>query len=320
MEKGARVYVAGCRTFIGAALLRELEVQGYKILPGVSEKEPDLTDPGAVEAFFSRTSPEYVFLVAGKSGGIKANQKYPAELMHDNLLAESHIIHSAHSHRVSKLLYLASSCVYPRLCPQPMPVEALMTGPLEPTNEAYAMAKIAGLVLCQAYRQQYGVNFVSAIPANAFGPGDDFSAEDSHVIAALMRRMHQAKTLEKKSVEIWGSGSPRREFIFVDDLASACIFTMRHYDGGAPINLGVGSDSSIKELAELIREVVNYSGELQFERSQPDGMPAKLLDSSRLKAMGWTPQTSIRTALAATYRWFLENEQRKGPSDVRAVL
>jgi GDP-L-fucose synthase len=320
MEKGARIYVAGHGTLVGAAVIHELERQGYELLLGASEEELDLTDPGAVEVFFARSSPEYVFLVGGKSGGIKANRKYPAELMRDNLLAECHVIHSAHRHRVRKLLYLASSCVYPRLCPQPMSVEALMTGPLEPTNEAYALAKIAGLALCQAYRQQYGVNFVCAIPANAFGPGDDFSEEDSHVIAALMRRMHEAKVLGKKSVEIWGSGSARREFIFADDLANACVFTMRRYAGVEPINVGVGSDLSVRELAELIQEVVGYSGELRFDSSQPDGMPAKLLDSSRLRTMGWEPKTSFRSALAATYRWFLENERGKGIGNVRAVL
>jgi GDP-L-fucose synthase len=320
MEKGARVYVAGHRTLIGAALVRELERQGYDLLLGASEEELDLTDSGAVEAFFTRSRPEYVFLVGGKSGGIKANRKYPAELMRDNLLAECHVIHSSHCHQVSKLLYLASSCVYPRLCPQPMPVGAIMTGPLEPTNEAYAVAKIAGLALCQAYRQQYGANFVCAIPANAFGPGDDFSEEDSHVIAALLRRMHEAKVLGKKSVEVWGSGSARREFIFADDLADASVFTMRCYSGTEPINIGVGSELSVRELAELIREVVGYSGELRFDSRQPDGMPAKLLDSSRLRTMGWEPKTSFPSALAATYQWFLENQTAKGSAGVRAVL
>jgi GDP-L-fucose synthase len=320
MEKRSKIFVAGRHTLIGEALLRELERQGYENIAGSRNDEPELTSQTQVDSFFARTLPEYVFLAAGKSGGIKAYQKYPAELMYDNLLVECHVVHSAYLYRVRKLLYLASSCVYPRLCPQPMAIETLMMSPLEPTNEAYAVAKLAGLSLCRAYRRQYGRNFVSAIPANAFGPGDDFSHEDSHVIAALIRRMHDAKTLGQKSVTIWGSGQPRREFIFADELAVACIFTMTHYDGADPINLGVGADLSIRELAELVREVIGYSGELQFDPSQPDGMPAKLLDSSRIKALGWKSQMPMRSALEATYRWFVENEIGKGTEDDRAVL
>ena len=305
---------------IGAALLRELRRQGYENIAGSRNNEPELTSQSQVDAFFAQTLPEYVFLAAGKSGGIKANQKYPAELLYDNLLVECCVIHSAYRHRARKLLYLASSCVYPRLCRQPMTIESLMTGPLEPTNEAYAVAKLAGLSLCRAYRGQYGMNFVSAIPANGFGPGDDFSNEDSHVIAALIRRIHEAKIGRHNSVRIWGSGLARREFIFADELAAACIFAMEHYDGADPINLGVGWDLSIRELAQLVREIVGYSGELQFEPNQPDGMPAKLLDSSRLQSLGWRSQMPIRSALATTYRWFVENQIEKGMTDGRAVL
>ncbi len=305
MEKQARIYVAGGQTLIGAAILRELERQGYVNIVGRRGEEPELTDAFQVDAFFARTVPDYVFLAAGKSGGIRANQKYPAELMLDNLLVQCHVIHSTYRYGVKKLLYLASSCSYPKHCPQPMRVESLLTGPLEPTNKAYAVAKIAGIELCQAYRQQYGVKFIVGIPANTFGPGDDFSPENSHVIAALIRKIHEAKDLDLESVDIWGTGTPRREFIFADELADACIFIMREYDDTEPINIGSGSDLSIKELAELIKEVVGYSGKLHFDTTKPDGMPLKVLDSSKLKRMAWRSKTPFRSALSATYDWFL---------------
>ena len=306
MERNSRVYVAGGETLIGAAILRQLERQGYRNIVGRPGEEPDLTDGRAVDDFFSRQLPEYVFMAAGKSGGIEANRKYPAELMLDNLLVGCNVIHNAHRYGVKKLLYLASSCSYPKHCPQPMRVESLFTGPLEPTNEAYAVAKIAGIKLCQAYRQEYGANFIVGIPANAFGPGDDFSPDNSHVIAALIRKMHEAKVASSASVEIWGTGTPRREFIFADDLADACLFVMQGYDGAEPINLGVGTDLSIAELAELVKETVGYVGGLRFDTSRPDGMPVKVLDSSRLIAMGWRPATPFRKALAVTLRAFLQ--------------
>lgn len=309
MERNSTIYVAGGQTLIGAAILRQMERQGYIInIIGKSGEEPDLTDGRSVDDFFSRRLFEYVFMAAGKSGGIEANRKYPAELMFDNLLVECHIIHSAYRHGIKKLLYLASSCCYPKHCPQPMHVESLLTGPLEPANEAYAVAKIAGIKLCQAYRQQYGANFIVGIPTNVFGPGDDFSPEDSHVIAALIRRIYEAKLTGKPFVEIWGTGTPRREFIFADDLADACLFVIQRYDGAEPINLGGGTDLSIAELAELVKEVVGYAGELRFDTSRPDGMPLKALDSSRLIAMGWRPATPFRVALAATYDSFLETQ------------
>ncbi len=309
MDKNANIYVAGGQTLIGAALLRQLEHQGYKHLAGLPPAEPDLTDREQVSDFFASNKPDYVFLAAGKSGGISANQKYPADLMLDNLLVVCNVIDSAHRSGVKKLLYLASSCSYPKHSPQPMQVESLMTGNLEPTNEAYAVAKIAGIKLCQAYCQQYGTNFISGIPANAFGIGDDFSLEESHVIPALIRKMHEAKMASAESVEIWGTGTARREFILADDLADACLFIMDKYDEKKPINIGGGLDLSIKELAELIKDAVGYRGLLRFDTRKPDGMPLKALDSSKLSSMGWQPKTSFYAAVSLTYDWFLSNCQ-----------
>jgi GDP-L-fucose synthase len=306
LEKHANIYVAGAQTLIGSAILRQLRQQGYTNTVTLPDEEEQLTDATSVDAFFAGTLPEYVFLTAGKSGGIGANQRYPAALLLDNLLVECHVIHSAYRYGVKKLLYLASSCCYPKHCPQPMCVESLMTGPLEPTNEAYAVAKLAGITLCQAYRQQYGVHFISGIPANVFGPGDDFAPEDSHVIPALIRKLDEARRLGAPSVSLWGTGTPRREFIYADDLADACIFVMHEYDHPKPLNIGSGSDLSIRELAELIKEVIGYHGELHFDTSKPDGMPLKRLDSRRLNEMGWRPKTSLRAALLATYTWFLQ--------------
>jgi GDP-L-fucose synthase len=305
MEKNSRLFVAGGETLIGGALLRQLQRHGYQHVIDDQTPPLDLTDANQVADFFARHSPEYVFLAAGKSGGIEANRHYPAELMLDNLLVECHLIHNAYQHGVKKLLYLASSCTYPKLCPQPMRIESLLTGPLEPTNEAYAVAKIAGIKLCEAYRQQYGANFIVGIPANAFGPDDDFSLDNSHVIPALLRKMHEAKTQSADQVEIWGTGAPRREFIFADDLAEACIFVMQHYDGAEPINLGGGEDVSIRELADLALKVVGYQGWLHFDTSKPDGMPLKALDASRLREMGWVAGTSLKDGLEATYMSFL---------------
>ena len=305
MERRATILVAGAETLIGAAIVRELDRQGYVNVVAGPGREPDLTDAARTDDFFSRNAPDYVFMAAGKSGGIGANQEHPAELMRDNLLATCHVIHSAWRHGVKKLLYLASSCSYPRACPQPMRVESLLAGPLEPTNDAYATAKLAGIKLCQAYRRQYGANFICGIPANAFGPGDDFDPENSHVIPSLIRKMHEAMTSGVDSVEIWGTGAPRREFVFADDLAPACVLVMQEYDGAAPINLGGGTDISIRELAEAVRQVVGYEGELRFNADKPDGMPLKALDSSVLHAMGWRPRTLFLDALQATYSGFL---------------
>lgn len=302
MEKTSRIFVAGAETLIGSAILHELDRRGYRRLVG--REEPDLTDAQAVEEFFAAEQPEYVFFAAGRSGGIGANVRYPADLMIDNLSRQNHVIMAAFRHRTKKLLYLASSCSYPRDCPQPIREDYLLTGPLEPTNEAYAVAKIAGVKLCQALRQQHGVAFVSGIPSSAFGPGDDLSPEDSHVIMALIRRMHTAKARGDRSIDIWGTGTPRRDFLFSEDLARACLFVMERYDGAEPINLGSGLSFSIAELAEAIRDVVGFAGEIRYDTSKPDGMPVKVLDTARLKELGWSPMVPFREALEKTYEWF----------------
>ncbi|MCL5884732.1 MAG: GDP-L-fucose synthase [Deltaproteobacteria bacterium] len=305
MKFDSRICVAGGDTLIGAAILRRLLIQGYKEAINRREPEPDLTDGAETEAFFARYVPEYVFLAAGKSGGIQENMARPAELMRDNLLVTTSVVHAAWKTGVRKLLYLASSCSYPRNSPQPMAVGSLMSGPLEPTNEPYAMAKMAGVSLCRAYRLQYGADFFSVFPANAFGPGDDFRPESSHVIPALLRKMHEAKMAGAPFVDVWGSGRPRREFIYSDDLADSCIYLMQKYDRPGPVNVGGGTTVSIGELAALVQEVVGYRGVLRFDSSKPDGMPLKSLDSGELAAMGWQPATPLREALATTYDWFL---------------
>jgi GDP-L-fucose synthase len=309
MHKDARIFVADEHGLVGEAIRIRLRADGYENLLG-DPGRPSLIDAREVEAFFSRTMPEYVLVVGGKSGGIGANQKLPADLMLNNLLVDCHVLDNAYRCGAKKLLYMGSSCCYPRACLQPMQVSSLMTGVLEPTNEAYATAKLAGIRLSQAYRQQHGIDMISAIPANVFGPGDDFGVEDSHVIAALMVKMHQAKLSQADNVEVWGSGSPRREFIYVADVADAAIFLMHHYSSSVPINLGSGSDASIREIAELIKEVVGYSGELRFDPKKPDGMPLKSLDSSELFALGWQPKISLRLGLEKTYRWYLETCHR----------
>jgi GDP-L-fucose synthase len=320
VNRSARIYVAGGEAFLGAALLKWLRAAGYRNLVGVPPAEPDLTAAGHVEAFFEEARPEYVFLVAGKSGGIQRNQERPAELMLDNLLVTAHILHQAYRHGVAKLLYLASSCSYPKEAPQPLRVESLMTGPLEATSAPYATAKLAGWQLCDAYRRQYGVRFITGIPTNSFGPHDDFSLEGGHVIPALMRRAHEAKRAGDPELPVWGSGSPRREFIYSRDLADACLFVMRHYEGPQPINLGGSTSRSIAEVARAIVEVVGYQGRLRFDKSKPDGMPSKRLDSSRLRRLGWRPSTDFRTALAATYAWFLHHVVKEDLTYVRAAV
>lgn len=302
MDINSSIYVAGGNTLLGGAIQRALAKAGY--CNTFSEKGEDLKNITQIDTFFCERKPEFVFLAAGKTGGIAANMKYPAELMLDNLLIACNIIECARRHGVKKLLYLASSCSYPRDCAQPMKEKSLLTGILEPTNEAYAVAKIAGIKLCQAYRYQYGSNFIVGIPANAFGPGDDFSEEDSHVVAALIRKMHEAKVNNRKQVEIWGTGNPRREFIFIDDLADACLFIMNHYDIPAPINLGSGTAFSIRDMAETIREVVGFNGSIVYDTSKPDGMPIKNLDNNKIRALGWHPRFSIREGLAITYNWY----------------
>lgn len=311
MNPQATIFVAGADTLIGGAIVRQLRRKGCAQIVGAGTDAPDVTDAASVEAFFARTRPAAVFVAAGRSGGISANQKYPADLMLHNLQVVSNVIASAHRHGAAKLLYLASSCIYPRECPQPMNVTSLMAGPMEPTSGPYAMAKMAGITLCQAYRRQHGAHFISGIPADVFGPGCKFNAEDSHVVPALMLKMHEAKKNSAGSVEVWGTGSPRREFIYADDVADACIFVMDSYDEAEPINLGGGSDLSIREAAEAIRRVVGYAGELRFDTTKPDGAPLKRLDSSRLLAMGWRPATTFESGLEATYRSLLEWESSR---------
>lgn len=297
--------MAGAETLIGAGLVDYLRGEGYGHVQVACGSA--LEDAREVDAFFRAARPEYVFFAAGKSGGIHANQAYPATLMRDNLLTATHVIDGAHRHGVTKLLYLASSCSYPRLAPQPMRVECLLTGPLEPTNEAYALAKLAGLKLCQAYRHEHHVNFIAGIPANAFGPKDDFSPEDSHVIPGLIRKLDDARDQRLPEFPLWGTGQARREFIYVRDLADACVFAMQHYDGAEPLNLGGGRDLSILETAQAIAEVVGYRGTFRLDPSKPDGMPRKGLDSSKLEQLGWRPKTDFHTALRETYEWYLSN-------------
>jgi GDP-L-fucose synthase len=320
MNPGSTIFVAGAETLIGEALVRRLNEQGFSRLLGLDGSPPDLRDARAVDAFFAQHRPEFVFLTAGKSAGIAGNQKFPAELMLDNLLVACHVIDSAYQHGAAKLLNVASSCTYPKLAPQPMQVESLLSGPLEPTNEAYALAKLAGVKLCEAYRKQYGARMITAIPANGFGLADHFDARDAHVIPSMLRKMHDAKTERAPYVELWGTGRAQREFMFADDLADACVFVMQHYEGAAPINLGGGCDLSIRELAETVQEVVEYEGELRFDASKPDGMPLKALESSALAKLGWRPTTSFRHALEKTYRWFLTHETLESASYARAVL
>jgi GDP-L-fucose synthase len=309
MQPNSRVFVAGGDTLIGAALLRRLRSDRRFTVVAAPPDEPDLTRANFVDRLFRLHRPDYVFLAAGKSGGIRENQRHPATLMLHNLLVQTNVIRAAAEHGVTKLLSLASSCSYPKHAPQPMDVDALLTGPLEPTNEAYAVAKIAGLKLCQAYGREYGANFIQAIPANAFGIEDDFSPGSGHVIPALIAKMHAAKRADEPFVEIWGTGTPRREFLFADDLADACLFVMREYDDAhKPINLGGGPVLSIAETAAAIRNAVGYAGELRFNPDQPDGMPLKGLDSRPLQAMGWQPLTPFADALALTYDAYVRSQ------------
>ena len=307
MRRTSRIYVAGGDTMIGAALRARLRCSGFEHIVGDPPDEPDLTDDRQVEDFFAEARPELVFLAAGKVGGIEANRKRPAELMHHNLLVTTHVLHAAHRYGVEKLLNLASSCSYPKEAPQPFQPSSIMTGALEETSAAYATAKLAGIQLCRAYRMQFGHEFFSAIPANPFGPHDDFNQDTGHVIGALMSRIHEAKMDDEQEVILWGTGKPRREFIYAPVLADACIHVMTHYDGSEPINLGSGTERSIAELADEIAEVVGYRGRIGFDSSRPDGIARKVLDSSKLFDLGWRPQFRFRIALEETYYWFLTN-------------
>ncbi|MDY0873799.1 GDP-L-fucose synthase [Dongia rigui] len=304
--RGARIWVAGHRGMVGSAIQRRLAREDCSVLT-VARAEADLRDPHATLRWMKAQKPDIVFVAAAKVGGILENSIRPAEFLLDNLAIENSIIAAAHEIGVRKLLFLGSSCVYPKMAPQPIQEESLLTGPLEPTNEWYAIAKIAGLKLCQAYRRQYGSNFISCMPTNLYGPNDNFDLQSSHVLPALLRKIHEAKVSGAAEVPIWGSGEPRREFLHVDDLADACVFLIQHYEGEIPLNVGTGSDVTIAELAGTIADIVGYRGRFAFDRSKPDGTPRKLLDVSRLSALGWQAKTDLRSGIAATYDWYLAN-------------
>lgn len=308
MNEGDRVFVAGHTGLVGSAIVRELERQGCRDLLLRRSDQVDLRNQTAVGEFFQAARPTHVFLAAAKVGGIHANSTFPADFIRDNLLIQTNVVDSAWRSGVRKLCFLGSSCIYPRLAPQPIPESALLTGPLEPTNEWYAVAKIAGIKMCQAYRRQHGFNAISLMPTNLYGPGDNFDLQNSHVLPALIRRCHEAKVGGDPEVVVWGTGTPRREFLHVDDLAGAAIYLMRTFDGEEPVNVGCGDDVTIRGLAELIAEVVGYGGRLSFDASRPDGTPRKLLDVSRIRALGWRHSIDLREGVSATYRWFLANE------------
>ena len=307
MSSSAKIYVAGHQGLVGSAIVRRLHRDGYENIVTRRRSELDLTRQDQVEAFFDQERPAYVFLAAAMVGGIWANNTYRADFIYTNLAIETHVIHACHRYGVDKLLFLGSSCIYPVDCSQPMTESALLSGYLEPTNEPYAVAKIAGIKMCEAYYHQYGRRFISVMPTNLYGPNDNFDPETSHVLPALIRKVHEAKTKGERQVVVWGTGTPRREFLYVDDLADACVFCMNHYEESGLINIGVGEDLSIRRLAELVCEVVGFKGELTFDPAKPDGMPRKLLDVSRLQALGWTPKVDLKTGIAKTYSWYLEN-------------
>ena len=310
MKKTDKIYVAGHNGMVGSAIVRALQKQGFENLVYRTSKELDLRNQEAVDQFFSEEKPHYVFLAAAKVGGIVANNTYRAEFLYDNLMIVSNIVHSAHAHGVTKQLFLGSSCIYPKMAPQPIKEEYLLTGPLEYTNEPYAIAKIAGIKLCESYRDQYGADFISVMPTNLYGINDNYHPENSHVLPALIRRFHEAKMNGLKEVMIWGSGTPKREFLYADDLADACLFLMEEYSGKEIVNIGCGEDLSIRELAELVKEVTGYAGNLVFDTSKPDGTSRKLLDVSKINALGWRYKTSLREGMNMAYQDFLTKTQK----------
>jgi GDP-L-fucose synthase len=304
------IFVSGHNGLVGSAIVRRLRTDGAQQLLLRTRGELDLRRQSDVERLFAEHRPQYVFMAAARVGGIEANRSHPAQFLRDNLQIQTNIIDAAYRHGTRKLLFLGSSCIYPRLAPQPMPEDSLLTGPLEPTNQWYAIAKIAGLKMCQAYRREFQFDAICAMPTNLYGPGDNFSLVDSHVLPALMRKCHEARLRDAKVVEVWGTGTPRREFLHVDDLADACVFLMHQYSDEAPVNVGWGKDVSIAELAKLVADAVGYKGELRFDRSKPDGTPRKLLDTSRLAALGWQPKIPLEAGLASTYAWYRAHEDR----------
>jgi len=313
LDHSSKVYVAGHRGLVGSAIVRMLEKEGFTNLATRTHAELDLTDARAVDAFFEAEKPEYVYLAAARVGGIKANDTYPADFVRDNLLIQTNVIDASYRFGVKKLLFLGSSCIYPKHCPQPMKEEHLLTGKLEPTNDAYAIAKIAGIIACKSYNRQHGTNFIAAMPTNLYGPNDNFDRETSHVLAAMIRKFHDAKVKGDKSLELWGTGSPRREFLYVDDMADGLLFLMENFDANPEkpddvfLNLGVGEDVTIKELAGIIREVVGFEGEIEWNTDMPDGTPRKLMDVNRMSQMGWKANTSLKEGIEKTYRLYVNN-------------
>jgi len=319
MEKDAKIFVAGSHGLVGSALVRRLRSGGYTNLLTPKVDKLDLTDQGAVADFFATEKPDYVFLAAAKVGGIHANNTYPADFIYLNLMIQNNVIHQAYVHEVKRLLFLGSSCIYPKLAPQPMKEDDLLTGPLEPTNEPYAVAKIAGIKMCESYNRQYNTKFVAVMPTNLYGPGDNFHPENSHVLPALIRRFHEAKEANLPEVVVWGTGTPKREFLFVDDMADGCVYLMEmnehtlsenllDYPRPCFVNLGTGVDVTIRELAQTVRDVVGYQGSLVFDTTKPDGTPRKLQDVSRMEALGWKAKVTLKEGLSTTYRWFLEHQ------------
>jgi GDP-L-fucose synthase len=310
MNKNSRIYVAGHKGLVGSAIVRKLKLEGYNDLFLRTHQELDLVKQADVARFFDTERPEYVFLAAAKVGGILANNTYPAEFIYNNLMIQSNVIQASYKAGVKKLLFLGSSCIYPRECPQPMREEYLLSGKLEPTNEPYAIAKIAGIRMCQSYNRQYGTKYVSVMPTNVYGQADNFDLETSHVLPALIRKFHDAEMEKNNVVSVWGSGMPRREFLHVDDLADACLFVMKNYDEDEIINIGIGKDISIRELAERIKEIVGFGGEIRYDNSKPDGTPRKLLDVSRLNGLGWKSKISLREGIEKTYEWYVKQGAR----------
>jgi GDP-L-fucose synthase len=310
MSECVRVFVAGHRGLVGSAIVRRLAADGRVSIVARTRQELELTNQAAVDAFFKREKIDQVYLAAAKVGGIHANSSYPADFIRDNLQVQVNVIESTYRHGVKKLLFLGSSCIYPKLAPQPMNEDCLLTGPLEPTNEWYAVAKIAGLKMCQAYRRQYGFNAISIMPTNLYGPGDNFDLQNSHVLPALIRKCHEAKLRGDKELIVWGTGTPRREFLHVDDLADACVHLMSTFDSEQLINVGWGEDVSIAELAALVANAVGFKGSIRYDATKPDGTPRKLLDTTRLSALGWSPRVALKDGIASTYAWFLENQSQ----------
>ncbi len=307
MKSDAKIFVAGHKGLVGSAVVRALQKQGYANLIVRTRQELELLDNNLVRNFFETEKPDYVFLAAAKVGGIMANNTYPAEFIYQNLVIETNIIHNAYLNKVKKLLFLGSSCIYPRHCPQPIKEEYFMTGSLEPTNAAYATAKIAGIIMCQSYDKQYGTNFISLMPTNLYGPNDNFDLESSHVLPALIRKFHDAKIGNKKEVALWGTGAPKREFLHVDDLAEACLFLMDKYNDSEIINVGTGEDITIKDLAEVTKNIIGYKGKIVWDTSKPDGMPQKLLDVSKIKTLGWKHKIKLENGVKTTYEWYQKN-------------